>query len=135
MRVLGVLICSVLLTGCGALDALLDPPVIADLTVFNRTEMEILLLSAEGERLKVPACGQARDEDFRIDVVRVGADDLYVRSFGVGSDLAGQKVHLVELADGSASGIPALGSPPDPLPACDGVPQMQPGVLVEDIGR
>jgi hypothetical protein len=94
--------------------------------------MEVTLLAADGGRLAVPACGRARRADFRVDAVRVGADDLYVRGFGVGSELAGQELVLVELADASQSGVPQPGLPPDPLPPCDGIPRVQPGVPLQD---
>lgn len=84
MRLLGAALCATLHAGCGAIEAILEPPVIAALTVFNRTEMEITLVSGHDERLVVPACGQARDGDFRIDELRVGANELYVRAFRVG---------------------------------------------------
>jgi hypothetical protein len=137
MKIAGLVFCSVILAGCGAIGELLDPPptpVIASLEVFNRTEMEITLLAADGERLVVPACDRAQDDDFRIDAVRVGADGLYVRGFGVGGDLAGQEVVLVELADAGESGVPQPGPPPDPLPPCQGTPQTQPGVPLQELG-
>ena len=116
------------LTGCGFADFLGDPPVVAGIDVYNRTEMDIVLVAADGERLRVDACGHARDSDFRIDEVRVGASGQYIRAFGVGSDLGATNVTLVERADASESGIPFLGPPPDPLPPCEGDPQVQPGV-------
>lgn len=121
--------CAIALTGCGLVDFLDDrPPVVASLDVYNRTETDIVLLAADGERLGVPACGRARDEDFRVDQVRVGANGLYIRAFGMSADFGGRDLTLVEYASVVRSDVPELGPPPDPLPPCVGKPQVQPEV-------
>lgn len=130
---LGAFLCSLAcLCGCSLLGELVDggsPPVVAQLEVFNRTEDAIYLIAADGERLDVPACGRAMDESFRIDEVRVRAQGGYIRGFGAGDTaLAGRHVVLVELARADLSGMPMLPPPPDPLPPCQGHPQVQPGV-------
>ncbi len=125
---------GLLLAGCGVvgnLPAFGQPAVVADLQVYNRTEMEITLVAADGEVLVVPACGSARDPDFRVDQVRVGADNLYVHAFGAGGGETGQQLTLVEVAE-SADSVLGPGPPPDPLPPCRGTPQVQQGVPLLD---
>jgi hypothetical protein len=73
------------LTGCGLISELVGgapPAVTADLSVYNRTEDDIFLVAADGERLPVPACGDARDDSFRIDQVEIRTEDGYIRTFG-----------------------------------------------------
>ena len=125
---------AVLLAGCGVignLPGLGQPAVVADLEVYNRTEMEITLVAADGEVLVVPACSSARDPDFRVDQVRVGAENLYVHAFGAGGGEPGQQLTLVEVAE-SADSVIEQGPPPDPLPPCLGRPQVQQGVPLFD---
>jgi len=104
-----------------------NPPVVVELEVFNRTEGDIFLVAADGERLDVPACGRALDETFRIDAVRMHSQLGYIRGFGVGDEaFAGRPLFLVELASAAESGIPTVGAPPEPLPPCVGLPEAQP---------
>jgi hypothetical protein len=119
----------IVMAGCGVLDQLAAPPaVVAEFVVFNRTEADIVYVSADGERLDVPACGRASDPTFRIDDVRVRTDAGYIRGFGSAvPELAGQQVFVVELSRAMDSGVPELGDPPDPLPPCAGRPEVQHG--------
>lgn len=104
------------------------PPVVVDLEVFNRTEIDLLYIAADGERLLVPACGSARDMTFRIELVEVRAAGGYVHSFGGGNlEHPGEPLHAVHEADIEGSGFPTAGDPPDPLPPCRGAPQVQRG--------
>jgi len=120
------------LAGCGLIGDLpgVRPPAItADLSVFNRTEDDIFLVAADGERLAVQACGRARDASFRIDLVEVRTEAGYIRAFGMGdSSMEGRQLHLVELAQSDESGIPAEGAVAPVLPRCEGHPAVQPGV-------
>ena len=103
------------------------PPVVAELEVFNRTEADIFLVAADGERLDVPACGRALDETFRVEAVRVRSQVGYIRGFGAGDPaFAGRRLTLVEVASAADSGIPSVGAPPEPLPPCVGLPEAQP---------
>jgi hypothetical protein len=134
MRSAALVLCSFVLAGCGAIGELLDPglpPVVASLTVYNRTEAPLTLVAADGEQLAVPACGDANDPDFRIDSVQVGSEGLYVHSFGRG-DGSGEELAWVQVAgDGSASGFTDQGPSFDPLPACRGLPLVQRNVQLE----
>jgi hypothetical protein len=103
-------------------------PVVADLEVFNRTVEDLLYIAADGEVLEVPACGNASDPTFRIDVVTVRAEGGYVRTFGAADQaFAGRRLFVVEVARAADSGLPNPGPPPDPLPPCEGHPQAQRG--------
>lgn len=104
------------------------PPVTADLLVYNRTEDDIFLVAADGERLSVPACGDARDASFRIDQVRVRTDIGYIRGFGMDLSVKGHQLILVEIARSEDAGIPVEGPIASQLPPCQGHPQVQPGV-------
>ena len=120
-----------LAAGCGAIDDFVNrpAPVVASLEVLNRTEVDIFYVAADGERLDVPACGRASDPTFRIDDVRVRTADGYIRGFGVSApEFAGRDVFLVEIARGADSGLPSLAAPPDPLPPCEGTPDVQAGI-------
>lgn len=128
----GALALSVWLTGCGYVLWDDTPPVTAALDVYNRTETAIMLLAADGEPLPVPACGHARDADFRIDEVKVGSNGLYARAFGMGADYGGKDLTLVEYASVTRSDMPVPGPPPDPLPPCSGTLEVQPGVPLND---
>jgi hypothetical protein len=104
---------------------------VASLTVYNRTEAPITLVSADGQHFDVPACGEATDPDFRIDSVRIGSGAFYIMSFGRG-DGAGQELTWVQVADdGSESGFTGRGQSFDPLPACRGLPQIQRSVPLD----
>ncbi len=104
------------------------PAVTADLSVYNRTEDDIFLLAADGERLSVPACGDARDPSFRIDQVEVRTEAGYIRAFGMGDgDMEGHQLFLVEIARSDEAGIPEEGHIVPELPPCAGHPQVQPG--------
>ena len=119
-----------LLSACGLADhlPLIGSAVVADLEVFNRTQIDIFLIDADGKRLDVPACGSARDRFFRIDNVRVRTESGYIRGFGGGDHvLEGQRVFVIEVPTTWDSTVPTLGSP-DRLPPCDGLPQVQVGV-------
>lgn len=118
------------LTACGIDDFRNPPaPVVAHLEVFNRTEADIFYVAADGERLDVPACGSATDPTFRVDDVRVRAEDGYIRGFGAGGqELAGRHLFLVEVSRAADSGIPSTEPPPEPLPPCAGVPEVQVGI-------
>jgi len=78
--------------------------------------------------LALPACDSAFDADFRVDSVRVGAADWYIRGFGMGTDADGMHLVLMEVADSAESGVPNEGPAPTSLPACRGVPEYQQGV-------
>ena len=117
-------------TGCSMiLDLPGIPPaaVTAQLEVYNRTTLDIVLVAADGEEVQVPACGHEFDPSFSVDLVRVGAAGWYVRGFGMGSDAQGKHVTLVEVARGEESGVP-LEEPPATLPDCAGSPAFQEGV-------
>lgn len=120
------------LTGCGLMGELLGgrwPAVTADLSVFNRTEDDIFLVAADGERFAVQACGHARDASFRIDLVEVRTDAGYIRAFGVGdSSMDGLQLHIIEIAQSDESGMPEEGAVAPLLPRCEGHPAVQPGV-------
>jgi len=127
----GGLTLVVVLSGCGLMSELLGgppPAVTADLSVYNRTVDDIFLVAADGERLSVPACGDARDDSFRIDQVEVRTEDGYIRAFGMGDgSMEGHQLYLVEIAKSEDSGIPAEGTVPQVLPLCEGHPAVQPG--------
>ena len=128
MRALPLALLGLTLCGCSVVGELLpggQAPVVASLTVHNRTEATITLVSADGEQFHVPACGDATDPDFRIDSVRIGSDGFYIQSFGRG-DGAGQELTWVQVAgDGSESGFTDWGRSFDSLPSCRGLPQIQ----------
>jgi hypothetical protein len=118
-------------SGCAVMDDVIGrpPEVIAAVDAFNRTEADIFYIAADGERLDVPACGNASDQTFRIDDVRVRTEDGYIRGFGVSApEFSGQHVFVVEVSHAADSGIPTLGPPPQPLPPCEGLPEVQPGI-------
>jgi hypothetical protein len=123
---------AVALAGCtllGDLEGEELPSVTAELEILNRTEVDLLYLAADGERLLVPACGSATDETFRIDRVEVRTEDGYVRTFGVGAaEFEGQRLVLVETVDAQESGLPVRGPAPVPPPPCQGIPPAQVGV-------
>lgn len=128
MKAISLVLVAFAVSGCSVVGELLpggQPPVVASLTVFNRTEAPLSLVAADGEQLDVPACGEANDPDFRIDVVRVGSEGFYVHSFGRGNG-SGEELIWVQVAgDGSASGFTDWGRSFDPLPPCRGLPKGQ----------
>ena len=129
-RAVGVVALTIGLGGCGLIGDLSGrpPPVTADLSVYNRTVDDIFLVAADGERLSVPACGDARDPSFRIDLVEVRTEAGYIRAFGMGdSFLEGRQLSLVEVASTFADGIPEEGQVAPELPPCEGHPAVQPG--------
>jgi hypothetical protein len=123
---------GVALAGCGLIGELpggRPPAVTADLSVFNRTQDDIFLVAADGERLSVQACGRARDASFRIDQVMVRTEAGYIRAFGVGdASMEGRQLHLIEIAQSDEAGLPGEGAVPPALPRCEGHPAVQPGV-------
>ncbi|HEV8251810.1 MAG TPA: hypothetical protein VGQ66_00355 [Candidatus Limnocylindria bacterium] len=127
----GVVVLATGLAGCALIGDLPGrglPPVTADLSVYNRTEEDIFLVAADGERLSVPACGDARDPSFRIDQVEVRTEAGYIRAFGMGdSFLEGRQLFLVEVASTFADGIPEERQVAPELPPCEGHPAVQPG--------
>ena len=127
----GAVVLATGLAGCALIGDLPGgglPPVTADLSVYNRTEDDIFLVAADGERLSVPACGDARDPSFRIDQVEVRTEAGYIRAFGMGdSFLEGRQLFLVEVASTFADGIPEEGQVAPELPPCEGHPAVQPG--------
>ena len=130
-RAVGVVALTIGLGGCGLIGDLSGrpPPVTADLSVYNRTVDDIFLVAADGERLSVPACGDARDPSFRIDLVEVRTEAGYIRAFGMGDgSMEGHQLFLVEIARSEDAGIPVEGAVAPQLPPCEGHPQVQPGV-------
>jgi hypothetical protein len=124
---------AVLLSGCSLVGRFQGPtPVVADLSVYNRTEEPITLVAGDGEILTVPACGHARDREFRVERVLVGANGLYVHSFGTGGNESGDPLTLVEVASAADAQISTGLVSPDGLPPCRGEPQVQEGVPLFD---
>ena len=128
----GAVVLATGLAGCALIGDLPGgglPPVTANLSVYNRTEDDIFLVAADGERLSVPACGDARDPSFRIDQVEVRTEAGYIRAFGMGDgSMEGHQLFLVEIARSEDAGIPVEGAVAPQLPPCEGHPQVQPGV-------
>jgi hypothetical protein len=101
---------------------------VAELEVLNRFEEPIFLVSAEGERLDVPACGRATNPDFRVDRVEVRTEAGYIYAFGYGgAEADGQHLFLI-LWVGEEGGFPTIGQAPALLPPCGGHPPVQVGV-------
>jgi hypothetical protein len=125
-------VASACVSGCSVAGELFDadtPAVVAALDVHNRTLDDLVYVAADGERLDVPPCGSASDSTFRIEAVTVRTAAGYVRGFGAAdAALAGQRVHVIEVASAADSGIPTLGPAPEPLPPCAGHPEAQPGI-------
>lgn len=119
----GAVVLATGLAGCALIGDLPGrglPPVTADLSVYNRTEEDIFLVAADGERLSVPACGDARDPSFRIDQVEVRTEAGYIRAFGMGDS-------FLEGLSTFADGIPEERQVAPELPPCEGHPAVQPG--------
>jgi hypothetical protein len=121
----------VVASGCAHIDDFVNrpAPVVAHLEVFNRTEADLFYVAADGERLDVPACGSASAATFRIESVTVRTEEGYIRGFGAGGpEHDGRHVTLLEVARAVDSTIPSLEPPPDPLPPCAGLPEVQVGI-------
>lgn len=120
-----------LTVGCGLIGELSGDsiaPVTAELEVFNRTRVDIFLVAADGERLDVPACDRAADESFRVDSVEVRTELGYIKAFGVGDPgAAGGPLVMIE-TERSEEGFPEAVPAPDPLPPCQGQPDVQVGI-------
>jgi hypothetical protein len=96
------------------------------LEVWNRTTMDLFLVDRQGMRVELPACGRASTNELDASgSVEVRADGGYVFAFGTGVDGTEITTFLVVLADEpSMNGAP----PVEPLPACEGEPNVQAGV-------
>lgn len=96
------------------------------LEVWNRTTMDLFLVDRQGMRVELPACGRASTNELDSSgSVEVRADGGYVFVFGTGVDGTEITTFLVVLADEPSMN----GSPPlEPLPACEGEPDVQAGV-------
>jgi hypothetical protein len=124
------LLLATALGGCGLIGELTgqsQPQVIADVEVFNRTLEPFFLVAADGERLDVPACGDARDVDFRVERVEVRTDLGHIHTFGWASRGPGRDRLVLVETERSDEAFPLLGVPPEPLPPCVGHPVDQPG--------
>ena len=119
-------------SGCGLMDSMGDPPVTRTrLSVWNRTQHDLFLVDARGERLEVPRCGQGVADDFQLNAVTVRAAEGYVATFAAPAVAADEirPMFLVITADSddaSRYNFP-LREEPAELPPCEGQPQIQVG--------
>lgn len=105
------------------------PSLVVSLEIHNRTQADLFYVAADGERLDVPACGTASDPDFDVGQVEVRTEEGYIRAFGAAApEFGGQHLVLVEVSSAMDSGIPEPVPAPDPLPPCEGLPEVQVGI-------
>jgi hypothetical protein len=94
--------------------------------------MPIFLVSDIGQRLDVPACGHAAANDYQTNNVQVRAAGGYILTFGAPAPSPAEvrPLYVVITAESTRTAPIDLGpiQPTQPLPRCEGLPQVQPGV-------
>ena len=93
------------------------------LEVFNRTTTDLFMLDRAGVRVELPACGHVATSALDLGHIEVRAVGGYVFAFG-GDRRAETTTFVVVMADEpDMNGAP----PREPLPPCEGQPQVQSG--------
>jgi hypothetical protein len=95
------------------------------LEAWNRTTLDLFLQDRDGRRVGLPACGRASTSLLDLTQFEIRAAGGYVATIGMGTAEPERTQFVVVLAD-----FPEVnGAPPsEPLPPCEGRPQVQPGV-------
>lgn len=129
---LAIALVAVGLCGCGEMDDAFEPAPPATVVAFqvwNRTEELISLTDQVGRTMEVPACGWTSAAQFQLDHVTVRSARGYWFTFASGTPPGDvpRAQYLVLVAGRDV--LPATTyDVPGELPACRGLPEVQPGV-------
>jgi hypothetical protein len=113
-----LLLLSLCLSACGLIG---DPPIYVQVEVWNRTLDPIWLIDQDGERLDVPACGNAFAPRFRVNLYAIWFDKgRYVqRQEGGGARPPNERIAVLSPRMSPILDLPASGPLPE-LPPCEG---------------
>ena len=94
-----------------------------ELEVWNWTELPLFLLHESGQRFDIGPCQKGHVDGFSGEVA-IRAEDGYVATFGWETQRKSPTFVVIGSRDVYLNNAP----PQDPMPPCEGEPQVQPGV-------